>query len=116
MAVLVIPVLLVVGFMTLKQRNDGDGRTGEDVTLNVRTIEGVPTELHGDDVPELVEVRGEVVEMVEEGALEHLDALTRLYMDKPDARFFGDSVGAELESRFTPIRVKIAPARVRVEG
>ena len=38
----------------------GDGRTGEDVTLNVRTIEGVPTELHGDDVPELVEIRGEV--------------------------------------------------------
>ncbi len=30
----------------------GDGRTGEDVTLNVRTIEGVPTELHGDDVPD----------------------------------------------------------------
>ena len=38
----------------------GDGRTGEDVTLNVRTIDGVSTELHGDDVPELVEVRGEV--------------------------------------------------------
>ncbi|GIL36124.1 NAD-dependent DNA ligase LigA [Phycicoccus sp. DTK01] len=38
----------------------GDGRTGEDVTLNVRTIDGVPSELHGDDVPELVEVRGEV--------------------------------------------------------
>jgi len=38
----------------------GDGRTGEDVTLNVRTIDGVPTELHGDDVPELVEIRGEV--------------------------------------------------------
>ena len=38
----------------------GDGRTGEDVTLNVRTIEGVPVELHGDDLPELVEIRGEV--------------------------------------------------------
>ncbi|PKW25964.1 NAD-dependent DNA ligase LigA [Phycicoccus duodecadis] len=38
----------------------GDGRTGEDVTLNVRTVEGVPTQLAGDDVPELVEVRGEV--------------------------------------------------------
>ncbi len=38
----------------------GDGRTGEDVTLNVRTIEGVPHVLRGDGVPELVEVRGEV--------------------------------------------------------
>lgn len=38
----------------------GDGRTGEDVTLNVRTITGVPVRLAGDDVPERIEVRGEV--------------------------------------------------------
>ncbi|MEI2777476.1 MAG: NAD-dependent DNA ligase LigA [Tetrasphaera sp.] len=38
----------------------GDGRTGEDVTLNVRTIAGVPTTLTGADVPGLVEIRGEV--------------------------------------------------------
>ncbi|MGB3762399.1 MAG: NAD-dependent DNA ligase LigA [Ornithinimicrobium sp.] len=46
----------------------GDGRTGEDVTHNVRTIQGVPHRLtppakqHADAVPipELVEVRGEV--------------------------------------------------------
>lgn len=38
----------------------GDGRTGEDVTLNVRTIEGVPHVLTGDDHPRLIEVRGEV--------------------------------------------------------
>ncbi|HET6500854.1 MAG TPA: NAD-dependent DNA ligase LigA [Amycolatopsis sp.] len=41
----------------------GDGRTGEDVTLNVRTLEQVPEELTGTaefPVPELVEVRGEV--------------------------------------------------------
>ena len=38
----------------------GDGRTGEDVTLNVRTINSVPARLTGADVPEVLEVRGEV--------------------------------------------------------
>ncbi len=43
----------------------GDGRTGEDVTPNVRTVEGVPHRLTGDDVPDLIEVRGEVFLLVE---------------------------------------------------
>jgi DNA ligase (NAD+) len=40
----------------------GDGRTGEDVTLNIRTIADVPTMLAADrhPIPELLEVRGEV--------------------------------------------------------
>jgi DNA ligase (NAD+) len=38
----------------------GDGATGEDVTLNVRTIESVPNRLAGSAVPSLLEVRGEV--------------------------------------------------------
>ena len=41
----------------------GDGRVGEDVTLNVRTIGAIPEQLRDDgghDIPELVEVRGEV--------------------------------------------------------
>ena len=38
----------------------GDGRTGEDVTPNVHTIANVPEQLTGDDVPALLEVRGEV--------------------------------------------------------
>ncbi len=41
----------------------GDGRTGEDITLNMRTLEEVPQQLTGTDefpVPALVEVRGEV--------------------------------------------------------
>ena len=37
----------------------GDGRTGDDVTTNVRTIKSVPLKLNG-DVPDILEVRGEV--------------------------------------------------------
>jgi DNA ligase (NAD+) len=43
----------------------GDGRTGEDVTLNIRTIGSVPERLTGDHIPELVEIRGEVFFTVE---------------------------------------------------
>jgi DNA ligase (NAD+) len=53
----------------------GDGRTGEDVTPNVRTIDSVPHRLTGTDefpVPDLVEVRGEVFLPVE--AFERLNA------------------------------------------
>lgn len=63
-----------------------------------------------------IEVRGCVVEMTEDGAIEHNDELARLYVGNPDAKFFGDAVPAELQSRFTPVRVKILPTRVRVES
>ena len=38
----------------------GDGRTGEDVTGNVKTIRAIPDRLTGADVPTLLEVRGEI--------------------------------------------------------
>jgi len=39
----------------------GDGYTGEDVTANIRTVNVIPLRLHGDDVPAVLEVRGEVL-------------------------------------------------------
>ena len=63
-----------------------------------------------------IEIRGTVVEMTEDGALEHLDRLTQLYMHKRGAKFFGDSIAAELQATYVPIKVKIAPMSIRVEG
>ena len=38
----------------------GDGATGENITLNVRTIKNVPLSLRGTDFPQRLEVRGEI--------------------------------------------------------
>ena len=63
-----------------------------------------------------IEIRGLVIEMAEEGAVEHLDELTRLYLGKPDAKFFGDSIPADFQSCYTPVRIKISPIHIRVES
>ncbi len=39
----------------------GDGIQGEDVTANVKTIKSVPLVLHGNNIPRLLEIRGEVI-------------------------------------------------------
>ncbi|HGG59832.1 MAG TPA: NAD-dependent DNA ligase LigA, partial [Gammaproteobacteria bacterium] len=56
---LAISLLYVHGELTLAATR-GDGETGEDVTQNVRTIDSVPLRLIGDDIPERLDVRGEI--------------------------------------------------------
>lgn len=63
-----------------------------------------------------IEIRGQVAEMTEDGAVEHLDALTSLYMGKPGAKFFGDSVPAALAAVHQPVKIRITPTHVRTEG
>lgn len=46
--------------LLIRAATRGDGYAGEDITANIRTIPSIPLKLRGEQVPELVEVRGEV--------------------------------------------------------
>ncbi|MFB0905791.1 MAG: NAD-dependent DNA ligase LigA, partial [Pseudomonadales bacterium] len=52
--------LLYEGGRFIRAATRGDGVTGEDVTMNARTIEAIPLVLQGQDFPDRLEVRGEV--------------------------------------------------------
>jgi DNA ligase (NAD+) len=52
--------LVYQGGRLVRAATRGDGRVGEDVTSNVKTIKVIPHRLFGPDVPETLEVRGEV--------------------------------------------------------
>jgi len=56
---LAINLLYQEGKLT-KALTRGNGKTGEDVTLNVKTIKGVPLQLKGRDIPSTIEIRGEI--------------------------------------------------------
>lgn len=60
----------------------GDGQQGEDVTANVRTIQSIPLRLRGMDIPDELEVRGEVF-MSRSG----FDALNRRLGDAKEKQF-----------------------------
>jgi PPOX class probable F420-dependent enzyme len=57
-----------------------------------------------------LEVRGTVVEMSEDGALEHLDGLSKLYIGR--SPYFGECVPAELKEKEVPVLCKILPKHV----
>jgi len=47
------------GFLT-QAATRGDGQTGENVTLNIKTIQSIPLALIGEGFPDILEVRGEI--------------------------------------------------------
>ncbi len=62
---LAINILYENGKLT-KALTRGNGKTGEDVTLNVKTILGVPHQLKGNRPPKTIEIRGEVYFPIEQ--------------------------------------------------
>jgi PPOX class probable F420-dependent enzyme len=58
-----------------------------------------------------LEVRGEVVEMTEVGALEHLEALSARYIGRP-VRYFGDVIPASFAATEVPVLCRIRPNHI----
>jgi len=52
--------LLYVDGVLVRGATRGDGTTGEDISVNVRTVRNIPLKLHGSGWPQTLEVRGEV--------------------------------------------------------
>lgn len=82
----------------------GDGSVGEDVTQNVRTIRSVPLRLRGASVPQLIEVRGEVV--MPRRAFQALNEAARSAGEKTFANPRNAAAGSlrQLDSRITASR------------
>ncbi|WP_440996852.1 NAD-dependent DNA ligase LigA [Arhodomonas sp. SL1] len=82
----------------------GDGRVGEDITVNVRTIRSVPLRLDSEEAPSLVEVRGEVV--IRKSDFERLNARREREGERPFANPRNAAAGSlrQLDSRITARR------------
>ena len=81
-------VLVYEGGRLVRGATRGDGTTGEDITPNLRTLDDIPQRLAGDDVPPLLEVRGEVFmsfEAFEELNERQADAGSRLFTNPRNA-------------------------------
>jgi DNA ligase (NAD+) len=82
----------------------GDGATGEDVTQNLRTVKAIPLRLRGDNLPAVLEVRGEV--FMPRKAFEQFNENARARGEKPLANPRNGAAGSlrQLNPKITASR------------
>jgi len=82
----------------------GDGSVGEDITVNVRTINSIPLKLRGTDFPELLEVRGEIY--ISQQGFDQLNQKALRAGDKPFVNPRNAAAGSlrQLDSKITATR------------
>ena len=82
----------------------GDGKVGEDITANVRTINSIPLKLSGAGIPELLEVRGEIY--LPRSGFDKINAVAMAKGDKPFVNPRNAAAGSlrQLDSKITASR------------
>ena len=100
---LAISLTFIDGVLT-QAATRGDGATGEDVTQNVKTIRAIPLRLTGDAIPQVLEVRGEVLMLKKDFERLNEDQIAR--GQKPFANPRNAAAGSlrQLDSRVTATR------------
>lgn len=68
------------------------------------------------DSARFLEVRGEVVEITQEGAIPHADKQTRAYTDNAQQRFYGDIYPEEQQEKETRVIARILPKKVTTDA